>query len=132
MALLGSSELVELSEQKLHQGNISSERLTDIIKPWLSQECFIDTIVLACTHFPLLKKELNHVFMQHNKNIQWVDSAASIAKRVSFLLAERADEQLSPREYNNRAIFTAEQEFSSGFMQHLNQLNIVDVVCTPL
>lgn len=44
----------------------------------------LDTVVLACTHFPLIKQQLS----QRLANIDWVDSGAAIARRVEFLLSE--------------------------------------------
>lgn len=43
----------------------------------------IDTLVLACTHFPLLAEELHAVF---GPEVQLVDGAAGIARRIVHLL----------------------------------------------
>ena len=43
----------------------------------------MDTVVLACTHFPLLQNELCEVVSQP---IHWIDSGSAIAKRVQHLL----------------------------------------------
>lgn len=43
----------------------------------------IDTLVLACTHFPLLAEELHAVF---GPDVQLVDGAAGIARRIVHLL----------------------------------------------
>jgi glutamate racemase len=45
----------------------------------------VDTIVLGCTHFPLLTNQLHTVL----PNVAWVDSGAAIAKRVHSLLNEK-------------------------------------------
>lgn len=42
----------------------------------------IDTVVLACTHFPLLEPELRQAF---GPGVQFVDGAAGIARRIAFL-----------------------------------------------
>ena len=42
----------------------------------------IDTVVLACTHFPLLAPELAEAFGPH---VQFVDGAAGIARRIVHL-----------------------------------------------
>jgi glutamate racemase len=41
----------------------------------------IDTIVLACTHFPLLQKELRAAFPE----VQYVDGGPGIARRIAYL-----------------------------------------------
>lgn len=43
----------------------------------------IDTLVLACTHFPLLADELRHVF---GTEVALVDGADGIARRITHLL----------------------------------------------
>ena len=66
----------------------------------------IDTVVLACTHFPLLRDELAKAF---GPDVQFVDGAAGIARRIvhltqlqsfartapDFALFTRADESLA-------------------------------------
>ena len=59
--LLGSSELVELAEAKLHGEAVPLPVLKKILHPWLSMREPPDTVVLGCTHFPLLAEELMQV-----------------------------------------------------------------------
>jgi glutamate racemase len=47
----------------------------------------IDTIVLACTHFPLLKEELAVAF---GPEVNFVHGAAGIARRIAFLTQGQA------------------------------------------
>ncbi len=42
----------------------------------------IDTVVLACTHFPLLEQELGREF---GENVRFVDGAQGIARRIAYL-----------------------------------------------
>ena len=42
----------------------------------------LDTLVLACTHFPLLADELRAVFGEH---VQLVDGSQGIARRIASL-----------------------------------------------
>jgi glutamate racemase len=42
----------------------------------------IDTVVLACTHFPLVAEELATAF---GPGVQFIDGAAGIARRIAFL-----------------------------------------------
>ncbi len=86
--LQGSSRLVELAEDKLRGKLITTEQLQPILNEIHSQPGGnkLDTIVLACTHFPLLKEELASASRRH---INWVDSGAAIANHTSTLLQER-------------------------------------------
>ncbi|QBH95083.1 glutamate racemase [Limnobaculum zhutongyuii] len=83
--LMGSSRMVELAEEKLHGKPVSADELRTILSPWLNGDKKPDTIVLGCTHFPLLKEELSAVLPE---GTLLVDSGAAIARRVSSLLAD--------------------------------------------
>ena len=61
----------------------------------------IDTIVLACTHFPLLMKELHDAF---GPDIQFVDGAEGIARRIAALTAGQDFARTDP----DLAVFTAD------------------------
>jgi glutamate racemase len=80
----GSAELVELAEAKLRGAGISQEAVADAIRPLLAPPgaAGMDTIVLACTHFPLLQEELQEAM---SRPICFVDGAEGIARRVAFL-----------------------------------------------
>lgn len=82
--LMGSSRLVVLAEAKLHGEAIDLNELGEILSPWINSDQNPDTIVLGCTHFPLLKDELATVLPQ---GTLLVDSGAAIARRVSLLLS---------------------------------------------
>jgi glutamate racemase len=84
---VGSSELVLLAEKKLQNKPISLALLTEITQPFRSDknQRSPDTMVLACTHFPLLKNELMSVL----PNItHWIDSGDAIARRIQFWIEE--------------------------------------------
>jgi len=85
VVLLGSTELVEIAEDKVRGISPDPERLLAILKPLLQNPDAekLDTAVLACTHFPLLIEELK-VAMPQIKH--WVESGDAIARRVSTLL----------------------------------------------
>lgn len=73
---VGSTELVALAEEKLHGGKIPDISLHRIITPFIDANC--QHVVLGCTHFPLLKPELQALA----PNIHWIDSGEAIANRV--------------------------------------------------
>lgn len=95
---VGSSELVRLAEEKLLLGKAVDNQLGDILKPLTSHpsSAQIDTIVLACTHFPLLKSELALAF---GREVTWLDSGLAIANRVSWLLSQSGIEAKGAGDY---------------------------------
>lgn len=78
--LHASPKLVQFAEQKL-MGGVSLEAIENEVSLIFKDESSSpDTVVLACTHFPILKPELERV----KPHVQWVDSGYAIAKRVKF------------------------------------------------
>lgn len=83
VSMLGTTELVKMAEEKLAGLPVDLKRLQHILAPWLGEDS-PDTLVLGCTHFPLLAQEINQC-LPHAKLI---DSGAAIARRVSSLLLQ--------------------------------------------
>ncbi len=107
----GTAELVELAEAKLRGHAAAPEAYTDVMRGLLDQPGGeqLDTVVLACTHFPLVKDEL---IAATPRSLNWVDSGDGIARRVVhwtqgmvwqpmqsravFTAADQKDEALKP------------------------------------
>lgn len=90
--MLGSAELVELAEAKLHGEAVPLDALRRILRPWLRMPEPPDTVVLGCTHFPLLQEELLAVLPEGTR---LVDSGSAIARRTAWLLEHEAPEAKS-------------------------------------
>ena len=92
VTLVGSPELASLAESALSGGEIADRDILAEIAP-----CFIgdegtartDTIVLACTHYPLL---LDRLVRLAPWPVDWIDPALAIARRVSDLLGPAGQE----------------------------------------
>lgn len=78
--LLGSTRLVDIAEEKLRGRAIDLQELSDILQPMRNK---VDVAVLGCTHFPLIKEEIQQVL---GEEIALVDSGQAIARRVQALL----------------------------------------------
>jgi glutamate racemase len=80
----GSAKLVTLAEQKLRGEPVSPGaiwgNLEKLFAPPLGNH--IDTVVLACTHFPLLEAELAAAAPHP---VSFVDGSAGIARRIAHL-----------------------------------------------
>ncbi len=81
----GSAELVALAEAKLAGEQVSAEAIAAAVRP-LREAPGLDTIVLACTHFPLLSQEL----VEALPGVQFIDGGPGIARRVAFLTQDQA------------------------------------------
>ena len=80
----GANGLVTLAEAKLRGDPVTSADVLAEVEGLLAHPdaARLDTLVLACTHFPLLREELSAVLGSH---IAFVDGAAGIARRVAHL-----------------------------------------------
>jgi glutamate racemase len=86
VSLLGSTTMVQLAEMKLRGEPFSQDVLASVFAAWqqeLSERP--DIIVLGCTHFPLLRDELEGVF---GSGVTLIDSGAAIAKRVAHFVTQ--------------------------------------------
>jgi len=83
----GSPELVELAEAKLAGQEVDVDAVRAAAQPMFDAAAGdrIDTVVLACTHFPLLDNELRQAF----PNVTYVDGGRGIARRVAYLTREQ-------------------------------------------
>jgi glutamate racemase len=88
VTLVGSGNLAALGEAALSGGGVSDQDISAEIAP-----CFVedaedssvrtDTVVLACTHFPLL---MDRLVVLAPWPVDWIDPAPAIARRVTDLL----------------------------------------------
>jgi glutamate racemase len=88
VTLVGSAELASLAEAALSGIEVDDAEISAELAP-----CFVgngdsdltrtDTIVLACTHYPLLMDRLIRLAPWQ---VDWIDPAPAIARRVSDLL----------------------------------------------
>ena len=90
ITLVGSGRLAALAEAALAGETVDDDAIRAEIEP-----CFVtdgsertDTIVLACTHFPLLLGRLERLAPWA---VRWIDPAPAIARRVVELIGPAAD-----------------------------------------
>jgi glutamate racemase len=103
VTLVGAAHLAGLAEAALRNDAIDDDAIAREIAP-----CFVtrngrctDTIVLACTHYPLL---LDRLVQLAPWPVDWVDPAPAIARRVMDLIGPSAANASSGAA---RAIFTS-------------------------
>ena len=111
---MGSPELASLAEAALSGETVSDADIAAEIAP-----CFVgdaanasartDTVVLACTHYPLLLDRLARLAPWP---VDWIDPAPAIARRVVDLIG-------TPGDIFDRA--GAEMIFTSGKPHTLSQ-----------
>jgi glutamate racemase len=97
----GAGGLVALAEAKLRGEPVAAEAVVDEISGLLTHPHAenLDTVVLACTHFPLLQPELARAFGSH---VRLVDGSEGIARRIESLTSGQSFARSGP----DRAITT--------------------------
>ena len=88
----GSPELVELAEAKLAGEDVGLDSVRAAAQPMFDADDRIDTVVLACTHFPLLDDELRAAFPL----VAYVDGGPGIARRIAYLTKDQPWPSLPP------------------------------------
>ena len=118
--LVGSGRLAALAEAALAGDAIDDEAIRAEIAP-----CFVadgsertDTIVLACTHFPLLLDRFERLAPWP---VRWIDPAPAIARRVVELIGPAAGK---PMQAQARAIFTSGRAASADLAAALGQFGL--------
>ncbi|MGX3022242.1 glutamate racemase [Ursidibacter sp. B-7004-1] len=102
---IGTTDLVEIVEYKQQTGKVDMQRLQKVIAQW-QEHPTLDTVILGCTHFPLVKQELQQLL----PNVKFfIDPGNGIAKRVIALLENKIYQE-NNMEKVNQAFCTAEIE----------------------
>jgi glutamate racemase len=119
----GSAELVELAEAKLHGHATDPARYAAILAGLFGQTGGerIDTIVNACTHFPLVEAELAAAAPHA---VTFVDGSAGIARRIAHL-TQGQDWPDEVRE--SRAVFTARNSATDALTPALARFDLTRI-----
>ncbi|WP_165856964.1 glutamate racemase [Marinobacter sp. JSM 1782161] len=83
IARVGHPGLVRWAEAKVGGRPVPLAELAEAVRPLA--DAGVDTVVLGCTHYPLIRDELAQVLPEVR---YWVDSGDAIARRVRYLLDE--------------------------------------------
>jgi glutamate racemase len=120
VALVGSGKLAEFAEKELQGTPVDDAPIAEEIAP-----CFInsggrrtDTIVLACTHYPLLLPRFDRLSPWP---VTYMDPAPAIARRVTDLLGTSVSTDLPGAA---RAIFTSGREPSEALASALARFGL--------
>jgi glutamate racemase len=127
LTLVGSGRLAALAEASLAGAEVNDDDIRAEIAP-----CFVedggartDTIVLACTHYPLLLENFERLAPWA---VRWIDPAPAIARRVVELLGPAVgakSEGLAP------AVFTSGKMATAGFTAALQGFGLAPKNVAP-
>jgi glutamate racemase len=131
VTLVGSQILASIAEAEMKGEAIDDGEIAREIAP-----CFVaegaartDTIVLACTHYPLLQDYFERLA---SWPVGWIDPAPAIARRVDAVLCEKYESRPSTTEPNGRAIFTSGRRPPSSLEKALLKMGLTALDCAPM
>jgi glutamate racemase len=128
VTLVGSPRLASLAERFMRGRTIEDSEIAREIAP-----CFVekqgrrtDSIVLACTHYPLL---LDHFVRLGRWPVDYVDPAPAIARRVDALLAPRG--AIGAASGGAMAIFTSGAAPEAALQSALQKFGLLSAPVEP-
>jgi glutamate racemase len=112
--LHGAQQLAQMAEAKLAGGTIDRDKLREEIQPvFRSREGKrTDTVVLGCTHYPLLLADIEKAAPWP---VTYIDPAPAIARRVAEVLKREKLGEQKPGPKTGTALFTAARADPQGF-----------------
>ncbi|MDD1796400.1 glutamate racemase [Enterovibrio sp. ZSDZ42] len=127
VTMVGSTELVQMGEAKLRGVPVNPSTLSTILAPFVNH---VDCIVLGCTHFPLLKREIELVM---GSDCVVIDSGQAIASRVNGLLNEEGDQKASFNRQLLHSVFSsAAVEDEVALNQEMKKLGFSPIKRAPI
>ncbi|MEP3224654.1 MAG: glutamate racemase [Parasphingorhabdus sp.] len=119
----GAPGLVKAAEAKLRGEQPDLDIIKSAVEGLVTQDRGdeIDTVILACTHFPLVQDELQNSFV---RDIQFIDGSVGIAKRIAHLTA-----QISWPETSKNGVFvtTGAREFLVPYEPQLQDFDLTRI-----
>jgi len=97
VTLVGAENLASLAERALRGEAISDDAVrAEIAACFVEDSPRTDTVVLACTHYPLLLEQIQRIAPWP---VAWIDPAPAIARRVVSLIGPQADRSAAPAKF---------------------------------
>jgi glutamate racemase len=109
---IANPKLAELAEAKARGRIINNTGLSRILAPF-AELPELDTVVLGCTHYPILRDELAAIL---KPSIQWLDPAPAVARQLSRQLAAIPP---SPANQDHKIYFTGRSPLPEDLRPYL-------------
>ncbi|QCI22379.1 glutamate racemase [Buchnera aphidicola] len=77
--IIATNKLASIAEKKIRGFDIKKTELQNIFKAWINLKVQPDTIILGCTHFLLLKTDIQKILC---KSIYFIDSKKTVISKI--------------------------------------------------
>jgi len=77
--IIATNKLALIAEKKIRGIKVEKIELQNIFQPWINLAVQPDTIILGCTHFLLLKKEIQNIL---HPSVYFIDSKKIIISKI--------------------------------------------------
>ncbi len=125
VALVGSDRLASLAEAALHGEAVEDAAIAAEIAPaFVDDGARTDTVVLACTHYPLI---LDRLAKAAPWPVNWIDPAGAIARRASSLVGDEGKPLGAPIV----SFFTSGKPPTPELGRSLLQFGVIAVAAAP-
>lgn len=105
---------VPLVEEGWVDQKVTKEIVREYLEPF--KEKGIDALILACTHYPLLKKAIKEIM---GPEIKIINPAESLAKEVKLFLKNNLEIASQIKKGRNHRFFFSDQPYNLGKISHL-------------
>jgi glutamate racemase len=115
-------ELVPL----IQSGDVNGHDLHGAAKRYAEplKQAGVDTVILGCTHYPLIRPMLQRIF---GRDVTLITSAEEIAREVAATLERRGVGNLADREGGYRFLCTGDEQAFQGVAGRFLQLPLTEV-----
>lgn len=122
---VGTTALVHMAERKLRGEAVNQQDLAAILRPFKGT---VDTLVLGCTHFPLLRDEIQSVV---GDSVRLIDSGDAIARRVVSLVSLHSEARATAATSKHYAYATATPIKADALADFIRSIGFTDVSYSP-
>nr|CCC57218.1 glutamate racemase [Weissella thailandensis fsh4-2] len=119
---LAAPTLVKIAEQPPKDDATVQRLVTNILSPIKNSD--VDTLVLGCTHFPLLAKFIQEAVGEQVKLVDAGASAVNVVEQTldNFAIKHENDNRQIKHENDNRQIRNTDKYFTTGDPETFDQL----------
>ena len=93
----------------VEEGWMGKDITKTIIKEYLKDFKDIDTLILACTHYPMLKKEIKKIL---GKDVKIIDPAESLARELKIYLTDFASIERGVKKGSHHQFFFSDKPYN--------------------